>query len=283
MEACLNVLTEKVNDLNILIHLRVPSTSNASPSSAAVSHINQSLDEIEKRMKECWRIIENEKKMLEEEREAVLGDLQRTGITLMNMIENLKHLPKAKFSEKKGLREAPDSGGNDMMREEPSTRNILQPSNQANVNVAVTKAPLEPSSENISAKQEFPPEAKKMSLSILPITVTEFDAIPKYLVNRLSRDKMNDLISELNKVIAEKYQTLKLPQPKMTKVQRERFWDHKKLIMEDTKGKAFITEKDIKENWSKSAFKLDPVGRGVIAAIRHLGRIKEVRGAGIHE
>ncbi|KAJ3078875.1 hypothetical protein HDU99_000336, partial [Rhizoclosmatium hyalinum] len=66
---------------------------------------------------------------------------------------------------------------------------------------------------------------------------------------------------------------------------------HKKSSNDATKGKAFLMEREIKENWwagsatgkdksAVSCFKLDPLGRNVLALIRHLGRIKEVRGGG---
>lgn len=75
---------------------------------------------------------------------------------------------------------------------------------------------------------------------------------------------------------------MRIPPAKMTKIQRETFWEHKKAATPETAGKAFITEKDVKdkEPWSKSSFRLDPAGRNVIAIMRHLGRIKEVRGGG---
>ncbi|KAJ1567857.1 Spindle and kinetochore-associated protein 1, partial [Cladochytrium tenue] len=91
---------------------------------------------------------------------------------------------------------------------------------------------------------------------------------------------LNDALCELNKIIAEKYATLRVPQARMTKPQRERFWEHRRLVGADTRGHAFVTERDIKDNVARSAFRLDAPGRAVIAITRHLGRIREVRGGG---
>jgi len=46
----------------------------------------------------------------------------------------------------------------------------------------------------------------------------------------------------------------------------------------ETKGYLFIVDGDIKTSTKK--FKLDPTGKSVLIILRHLGRIKEVRGGG---
>ncbi|KAJ3130813.1 Chitin synthase, class 3 [Physocladia obscura] len=129
---------------------------------------------------------------------------------------------------------------------------------------------------------------RKINMSIGLFTVAEFNILPK-----LTLEKLNASITEFNKLVSTKYATLKIPHTKMTKLQRDRFWEHKKSSNEATKGKVFLTEREIKESWwvvtgskDKSAsaagggFKLDPVGRTVLALARHVGRIKEVRGGG---
>ncbi|KAI9331837.1 hypothetical protein BDR26DRAFT_869783 [Obelidium mucronatum] len=140
--------------------------------------------------------------------------------------------------------------------------------------------------------QPAPP--KKMNLAISLLSDEEFDALPKYLLNRLTLEKINASLAEFNKLVAAKYATLKIPHAKMNKLQRDRFWEHKKSCNEATKGKSFLMEREIKDAWWSSGavngrpdknglglgFKLDPLGRNVLALARHLGRIKEVRGGG---
>jgi kynureninase len=53
-------------------------------------------------------------------------------------------------------------------------------------------------------------------------------------------------------------------------------------------GRRFITEADIKAAMQNAAakgapavFKLDPLGRSVLAILRHYGRIREVRTPGV--
>ncbi|KAI8614430.1 hypothetical protein BC830DRAFT_1127462 [Chytriomyces sp. MP71] len=133
---------------------------------------------------------------------------------------------------------------------------------------------------------------KKMITSVALLSQAEFESLPKYLVNRLTLDKINSTLSDFNKLVSNKYVSLKIPHAKMTKPQRDRYWEHKKSCNDATKGKAFLMEREVKENWwvatstkaaaekSGGSFKLDPNGRSVLALIRHLGRIKEVRGGG---
>ncbi|TPX51576.1 hypothetical protein SeMB42_g01861 [Synchytrium endobioticum] len=113
------------------------------------------------------------------------------------------------------------------------------------------------------------------------LTVSEYDAVPKYMIGRLTRDKINDLIAELNKIFDAKATLLRNTPSKLSKEARERYWEHRALITDEVKNRCFIIEKDIKEYAPQGCqFKLDPSGRSVISVLRHLNRIKEMRGGG---
>ena len=101
-------------------------------------------------------------------------------------------------------------------------------------------------------------------------------------MGRITLEKINQAITDLNLLISDKYKIFKLPQ-KMSKLQRSIYWEHKQLATAETKSRVFVTEKDLKDKsggWTESGFKFDAVGRNVVAILRHLGRIKEVRGGG---
>lgn len=68
----------------------------------------------------------------------------------------------------------------------------------------------------------------------------------------------------------------------MNKIEREIFWEHKESNVNETKGKVFICEQDLRDHskFSKSKFSFNALGRNVIVILRHLGRVKEVRGGG---
>ena len=123
---------------------------------------------------------------------------------------------------------------------------------------------------------------KKDKLRIPSVSSTEFKSIPQYIMGRMGLEKLNSSITELNQLISDKYALMKIPQPKMNKMQREIYYEHKELGTAETKGRTYVTEKDLKTKtgWTESKFKFDAVGRNVINVLRHLGRIKEVRGGG---
>lgn len=54
---------------------------------------------------------------------------------------------------------------------------------------------------------------------------------------------------------------------------------------DETAGRFFITEQDMKTFLANlkgaTPFKLDSAGRAILAILRHLGRIKEVRSTGV--
>jgi len=116
--------------------------------------------------------------------------------------------------------------------------------------------------------------------SIDYLTLEELHTIPSYLLGRFKLDKINTAIRELNVLFTDKYTLLQYQPSKMTKKQRDRYWNYRESINEESKGKWYITEKDIKENWPNCQFRLDPIGRAVISILRHMGRMKEVRGGG---
>ncbi|KAJ3188864.1 Spindle and kinetochore-associated protein 1 [Gaertneriomyces sp. JEL0708] len=123
---------------------------------------------------------------------------------------------------------------------------------------------------------------KKLVTTIAPITVSEFESLPKYQIGRLTRDKLNDNVQQFSLLVQDMYALLRIPVARMTKPQRDIYWEHKKISTPETSGHAFVTEKDVKDKdiFSKSSFRLDPAGRTVVAVLRHLGKIREVRGGG---
>ncbi|OAJ43036.1 hypothetical protein BDEG_26420 [Batrachochytrium dendrobatidis JEL423] len=132
-----------------------------------------------------------------------------------------------------------------------------------------------------ASKKEKP--SAKPCRSIRLLTDDEYNHIPQYIVGRITLEKINQAITDLNLLISDKYKIFKLPQQKMSKLQRSIYWEHKQLATAETKSRVFVTEKDLKDKsggWTESGFKFDAVGRNVVAILRHLGRIKEVRGGG---
>ncbi|KXS14359.1 hypothetical protein M427DRAFT_135950 [Gonapodya prolifera JEL478] len=123
-------------------------------------------------------------------------------------------------------------------------------------------------------------KAKSGPALVPDVTEREYAALPKYMVGRMSLVKLNSSIAELNKHVTEKYNLLRQRPTALPKPHRDRFWSYRETETAETKDRTFVTENDIKENWAKSQFRMDPQGRAVLAIARHLGRVREVRGGG---
>ncbi|CAG8589285.1 13472_t:CDS:2 [Ambispora gerdemannii] len=127
------------------------------------------------------------------------------------------------------------------------------------------------------------------SSSLSYLTIPEFDTVPKYILNRLTREKVNEAIDDFNKLLADKYRILKMNPSSMNQNLKARYWAYKEAITEETRGKKiendgfgkhFITENDIKNTNQKINLKMDATGRAIFAVLRHVKKLKEVRGGG---
>ncbi|KAJ3333349.1 Spindle and kinetochore-associated protein 1 [Gonapodya sp. JEL0774] len=123
-------------------------------------------------------------------------------------------------------------------------------------------------------------KAKSGPVLLAEVTDREFATLPKYLVGRMTLARLNISIGEFNKHVTEKYNLLKQRPSSLPKSHRDRYWSYKETEIPEVKDKTFLTENDVKENWAKSTFRMDPQGRAIIAIARHLGKLKEVRGGG---
>jgi len=122
------------------------------------------------------------------------------------------------------------------------------------------------------------------NVEMVPITLTELDGLPKYLRGRLTIEKINAFVRDFNRFTSEKYAILLRSNPaKLSTDQRQKFFEWKNLECDETDGKRFITEADLKSKSSNGtgSFKFDQVARNILTILRHIGRIKEVRSVGI--
>ncbi|KAJ3047076.1 Spindle and kinetochore-associated protein 1 [Rhizophlyctis rosea] len=294
MEAILEDFTTRAENLKAA--LRVRSTSMD-------PNIQTTITELERRVANCRYLIEQEQQAVEKAWE-LLSQLDATTASLIHMRDHIpKHLPRKPHPKTRpavtevmmGRPPAAGQASRDMEAEDDSLGEAGQSGGMVGAGGPRTLDGKRSVAQNIGQRMEdvenatVPPEhtettekKAKMVTAILPVTVAEFDTIPKYILGRMTRDKLNDLLSELSTLVRDKQTMIKMPHSRMDKTQRDVYWEHKRAMNEETKGKAFVTEKDIKDKhpWSASTFKLDPAGRSVVAILRHLGRVKEVRGGG---
>lgn len=115
----------------------------------------------------------------------------------------------------------------------------------------------------------------------------EFETVPKYMRGRLTQERVNGGVEFLNRVLLDKYAFLRQNPAKLPPDQRQKYYDWKDCETEETAGKFFVTETDLKAalgakgGTPAATFKLDSTGRAILAIMRHCGRIKEVRGSGM--
>ncbi|KAI9325912.1 hypothetical protein DFJ73DRAFT_867782 [Zopfochytrium polystomum] len=310
LEGVFALFEESIQSLSTLAQLRSPDTAAALSTDPLALKLFAALDQLEARLEHAKTIVTEAKDIFElgaaapcladgaEEPEDIMPGAQliqhvaTSNAMLQHMLANIpRHLPTATSKAQPPSRAqatapqpakgqaVPQTSGASLSNE---LGGLVTPSISAdNLNeLAESGGPIQEDSKPPSVIEEpaGTKVGKKMTMAVDPLTVQEYESLPKYLVNRLTRDKLNDCIAEFNKVIAEKYAMLRIPQAKMNKIQRDRFWEHKRVANESTKGHAFVTEKEIKENYAKTLFRLDPVGRSFIAIARHLGRVREVRG-----
>jgi len=148
---------------------------------------------------------------------------------------------------------------------------------------ATPNSPLSLSQQAILTKSNNSPSVTGIFFDI--IDSEDYNQIPKYIKGRLTLDKINATIESLNRLYIEKYNLMRQHPSKLTAEQRQRYYDWKEMECEEVGGLYFITESDVKNNNFKGGnnimFKLDPTGRAVLSMLRHLGKLKEIRSAGI--
>jgi hypothetical protein len=141
-----------------------------------------------------------------------------------------------------------------------------------------TTAPVKPTAPSPKPKSV---QTKAIKTKIDLITPDEFKTIPGYQIGRVTLNKLNQQLQELNILIGDKSAVFESSNAK-SKLQKQMLAEYKELQTEDTKGYFFVTEKELREKhtWSKSAFSMNVTGRNLIVILRSLGRIREIRGGG---
>eukprot|EP00727_Mastigamoeba_balamuthi_P001195 m51a1_g11072 putative spindle and kinetochore-associated protein 1 (267) ;mRNA; r:556844-557644 len=113
--------------------------------------------------------------------------------------------------------------------------------------------------------------------SIALVTPEELEAVPKYMRGRLTADKVNDVIGELHKALADKARLCAASKAKLTDQELDRVQLYKDVEAEVGRdaAQAVVAESDVKQQ--VRALNVDKM---LSSTLRHLGRMKEVTFAG---
>jgi len=109
------------------------------------------------------------------------------------------------------------------------------------------------------------------------LTVDDFEVVPKYMKGRLTYERVNSIIEQLDKVFSEKYKLMKLKTGSLNDLNRKRVEVFRLQENSDTEGVSFIVEKDIADF---SSLKVDSNVRNCLTILRHFCMLQEVRGGG---
>ena len=98
--------------------------------------------------------------------------------------------------------------------------------------------------------------------------------MPKYMAGRLTPEKLNAAIEELQAIIDDKYRLLHSAHGKLSEklLKKQRAWREQES--KETKGAYFFTENDVREG-PQLHVRLDGTsGKGTLATLVHLQRLK---------
>lgn len=111
------------------------------------------------------------------------------------------------------------------------------------------------------------------------VTTNELLSAPAYMRTRLTVEKLNAAIEEVQALFQAKQELLCAAPRQLDEAQRRRQTAMKQFALENPKlkGLAFITEEDVK---SAKYVKQDQTGRNIMGVLRHVQRLKEISSSG---
>ncbi|KAL2536534.1 Spindle and kinetochore-associated protein 1-like protein [Forsythia ovata] len=129
--------------------------------------------------------------------------------------------------------------------------------------------------ESLNLEEPAPREKKgRASPPMWYITSDELDALPSYMKQRLTLDKVNAAINDMATYAEANAQIIVAPRKKLAENMLDRALELREIARNDVvKGKPFFLEADIKG----PALKLDNTGKATLTVLRHLCRITETR------
>jgi len=109
------------------------------------------------------------------------------------------------------------------------------------------------------------------------LTLPEFQSIPPYMKGRIKYENLNLVVDEMNEAILEKYKFLAKPLSSLKPVEKARRNLLKSQESKDLKGVRFVTADEMKNG---KLLKVESNRRNYLQILRHLGKIREIRGSG---
>jgi hypothetical protein len=111
---------------------------------------------------------------------------------------------------------------------------------------------------------------------LAPIDETALQRVPAYIRGRVTLERLQRAIEDIEIILRSKYTLLRRPRHELTSSQLDQRCRYEDMETEETSGQYFFSEVDIK---SVASLKQDATGKALVNVLRHLGRIRESRAA----
>lgn len=113
------------------------------------------------------------------------------------------------------------------------------------------------------------------------VNEAELASAPQYMRSRLSLEKLNNAVQEVQMMLNDKYALLSTPSSQLRALSerdRKQHGAYKELQTDQTKGLFFLSELDLKN--SMLLKQGDATGKNILAVLRHVGRLREFKHGG---
>lgn len=124
----------------------------------------------------------------------------------------------------------------------------------------------------------FPTSYESAGMRLLTeISPEEFETLPNHIRGRLTLEKINASIQEINKILKDKFELYKIPSHKLSAIQLKQMEEYEELDDEEVRGKIYFSDNDLKRE--SRHIKKNATGQAILALLRHSKRIKRASGA----
>lgn len=113
------------------------------------------------------------------------------------------------------------------------------------------------------------------ALKVRSATEQELAAAPQYVKGRLTIENLDKVAQKLTEIATSKYELLRKPNSALSPAELSHCQAFREAFCDETNGKKFITESEIK---GFGEYRIDFTVKNGINVLRHIGSLKEVRG-----
>ncbi|KAJ1636276.1 hypothetical protein T492DRAFT_1141257 [Pavlovales sp. CCMP2436] len=158
-----------------------------------------------------------------------------------------------------------------------------RPLGESNAHAASARKPRAAEAAAVDCGGEenpHPPRKTAVVPTLAYLTTDELASAPAYMKSRLSLEKMNSAVDEVQVALCRKYELMRAPTRSLSLEQKKAQSGYKQLELEHPKlkGLLFISEEDLR---TARHVRQDQTGKNILSVLRHVQRLKEVSAGGL--